>query len=277
MSLDKTPKKSDRFQIMAAVLFMTLFAAVFLIVVVPKDSIKSFVCNYARDFDAFAQTCSNLPATIGSEGSDSIVTSKITSACLDAQGLKISIAFDTPLTGVANIQVFSTGEDFFPSEQGISDSFKMNLIIPSAADHLDIIIPVDSMPVGEQIFGNIVISDEGVSSYVAYSMNVSDCSTTSVPPPDLTPNKIPILNSATCLPSRQLMIAFEFEGPVLGQYRALVADTPYQLASVINQPALWFFSGEPPPEGPIVIRLVSAIDQVVVFEETYTPPVCGGT
>jgi hypothetical protein len=54
----------------------------------------------------------------------------------------------------------------------------------------------------------------------------------------------------------------------------LVADIPYELASVINQPATLFFSGEAPPEGPVVIRLVSAIDEVTVFEETYTPPVC---
>ena len=73
------------------------------------------------------------------------------------------------------------------------------------------------------------------------------------------------------------MIAFEFESQVLGQYRASVGDTPYQLASVINQPATLFFSGEPPPEGPIVIRLVSVTDEAMVFEETYSPPFCGTT
>lgn len=70
------------------------------------------------------------------------------------------------------------------------------------------------------------------------------------------------------------MIAFEFEGPVLGQYRALVDEMPYQLASVINQPAMLFFSGQPPTDGPVVIRLISATDEEIVFEETYTPPAC---
>jgi hypothetical protein len=196
---------------------------------------------------------------------------------LDTDGLKISVAFDEPLVGASNVQVFTTGDDYFPSEQGISDSFRMNMTISDASDHLDILIPVDSMPVGEQIFGNIAISNGGVSSFVAYSMNVSDCSITDVPPLNLTPNESPTIRSATCLPSRHLMIAFQFESPVLGQYRVLVADIPYQLASVINQPATLFFSGEPPPEGPIVIRLISAIDEIVVLEETYTPPVCGST
>jgi hypothetical protein len=276
MSLDKIPK-TDRFQVMTAVLFMTLFAAVFLIIVVPKDNLRNFMCTYVRDFDAFAQMCSISSLPPLATGSDQLVAARITSACLDSEGLKMTVTFDEPLVGTSNIQVFSTGEDYFPSEQGISDSFRMNLAIPSAADHLDIIIPVDSMPAGEQIFGNIVINDEGVSSYVAYFVDVSNCSSTSVPLPNLTPNEVPIISSATCLPSRQLMIAFEFEGAVLGQYRALVADTPYQLASVINQPAMLFFSGEPPPEGPIVIRLISATDEVVVFEETYTPPVCSST
>ena len=64
---------------------------------------------------------------------------------------------------------------------------------------------------------------------------------------------------------------------MLGQYRALVGDMPYHLASVINQPAMLFFSGQPPPNGPIVIKLISATDKVVLFEETYTPPVCSDT
>jgi hypothetical protein len=134
------------------------------------------------------------------------------------------------------------------------------------------------MPVGAQIFGNIIVSDgEGVISHVAYLINVDDCSAVNPPLPDETLISIagiPAIYSATCLPNQQLMIAFEFDKPVLGQYQALVADLPYQLASVVSQPTMLFFSGESPPEGSVVIRLVSAIDQVVVFEESYTPPVC---
>ena len=275
MSSEKT-RTSDRFQIITAVLFMSLFAALLLVLAMPKNQVTGLVCNYMGDSAVFARMCSSVPSPVV-QGPDMLVTSRITSACLDTDGLKISVAFDEPLVGASNIQVFTTGDDYFPSEQGISDSFRMNMTILDASDHLDILIPVDSMPVGEQIFGNIAISNGGISSFVAYSMNVSDCSTNSGVPANLTPNELPIISSATCLPSRHLMIAFQFESPVLGQYRVLVADIPYQLASVINQPATLFFSGDPPPEGPIVIRLISAIDEIVVFEETYTPPVCGST
>jgi hypothetical protein len=182
-----------------------------------------------------------------------------------------------PLSGEARIQVFSTGPDFFPSSQGMTDTYEITTTLASAVDHLDVIIPVDAMPAEEQIFGNIFINDEELSSFVAYSINVSDCSASNGPPPNLTPNGVPIIRSATCLPSRQLMIAFEFEGPVLGQYRVLVADKPYQLASIVSQPAILFFSGEPPPEGPIVISLISATAQEVIFEENYTPPNCDAT
>ena len=274
MSSEKT-RTSDRFQIITAVLFMSLFAALLLGLAMPKNQVTGLVCNYMGDSAVFARMCSSVPSPVV-RGPDMLVTSRITSACLDTDGLKISVAFDEPLVGASNIQVFTTGDDYFPSEQGISDSFRMNMTISDASDHLDILIPVDSMPVGEQIFGNIEISSDSISSFVAYSMNVSDCSTNSELPANLTPNEIPIISSATCLPSSQLMIAFEFEGPVLGQYRALVADKPFQLASVINQPAMWFFSGEPPAEGPVLIRLISAIDETTFFEETYTPPACGG-
>jgi hypothetical protein len=271
MSLDKIPK-SDRFQIITAVVFMTLFAALFLIIAVPQY-ITGFVCSFTGNSPIFSRMCSNLPSPTP-PGASRIVASRVMFACLDSEGLKISVVFDEPLTGVSNMQVFTTGDDYFPSEQGISDSFKMNMSVPSVSDHLDFLIPVDAMPVGEQIFGNFFISDEGVSSFVAYSMNVTDCSITSAPPTGSTPNDIPTI-SATCLPSRHLMIAFQFDSHVLGQYRALVDDIPYQLASVINQPATLFFSGEAPPEGPVVIRLVSATNEVTVFEETFTPPDCG--
>ena len=273
MSSEKFPK-SDRFQIMTAVLLMSLFAAVFLIVVLPKDSITNFVCSYVRDDVGLAGMCSDMISTPTSAGSGEFVASKINFVCLDDQGLKISAVFDEPLTGVANVQVFSTGDDYFPSEQGLADSFKMSLTIPTEVDHLDLVIPVDAMPVGVQIFGNIVVSEEDVSSHVSYFMNVSDCARTGTLPPSLTLIGSPTIHSATCLPTQHLMIAFEFEESLPGQYQALVADTPYQLASVISQPAMLFFSGDPPPSGPIVIKLISAIDKEILFEETYIPPVC---
>jgi hypothetical protein len=275
MSSEKT-RTSDRFQIITAVLFMGLFAALFLIIALPENSMTSFVCSNMGGSTLFTQMCSNRTSP-APKGPGQFIPSRINLACVDEQGLKISIQFDQPLTGAAAIQVFSTGPDFFPSEQGMTDSYEISQTLTAAVDQLDLVIPVDAMPVGEQIFGNIFISDEDVSSFVAYSMLVSDCSTTSVLPPGSTPSETPTINNATCLPSRQMMIAFEFEQLVLGQYRAFVADIPYQLSSVVSQPSMLFFSGEPPPEGPIVISLVSATDGVTVFEETYTPPVCGAT
>ena len=275
MSLDKR-SKTDRFQTMTAVLFMGLFATVFLIITLPPGTVSRFVCNSARARDLFPQMCSAVPVPVP-DGPGQLVTSRITSACLNDEGLNISVAFDEPLTGASSLQVFTTGDDYFPSEQGISDSFRMSMTIPDAADELDFTIPVDLMPVGEQIFGNLVVNDNGSYSFVAYSIYVSDCSAPSVVPADPSPNDIPIIRSATCLPSRHLMIAFKFDGPVLGQYRASVNDMPYELASVINQPATLFFSGDTPPEGPVLIKLVSAADEVIVFEDTYTPPVCGGS
>lgn len=269
MSPEKTPT-SDRFQILTAVLFMSLFAALFLLVAVPKGAIRDFVCNYIGEFNGM---CSDQPSSEQVKP----VASRINSACVDSQGLRISVGFEEPLAGTAAIQVFSTGPDFFPSDQGMTDTYAINQTMTAAVDHLDLVIPVDSMPVGEQIFGNISVSEEGSYSHVAFILDVSDCSTTSNLPSTPTVTGVPTIQSATCLPSRQLMIAFEFEGPVLGQYQALISDIPYQLSSVVSQPTLLFFSGEPPPNGPIVISLVSATDQVVVFEETYTPPICGST
>ncbi|HSL46886.1 MAG TPA: hypothetical protein VK897_25840 [Anaerolineales bacterium] len=269
-------RKSDRFQIITAILFMGLFAALLLILAMPRNQITGFVCNSLGGARVFTQMCSHLPSP-ALAGSEELVASHITSACLDSEGLRISVAFAEPLVGASNIQVFTTGDDYFPSEQGISDSFRMSISLPDAADHLDILIPVDSMPVGEQIFGNILIRDQSVSSFVAYSIIVPDCSINNVSPATLSPEAVPTVRGATCLPDGHLMLAFLFEEPVLGQYRVLVDETPYQLASVINQPATLFFSGDAPPEGPVLVRLISATDDATVFEETYTPPVCGGT
>jgi hypothetical protein len=88
---------------MTAVLFMGLFAAVF-IAVAAKDNITSLVCNYASGYDGFSRICPNLPSPPSSLGSGQPVASRITAACLDSEGLNISVAFDEPLRGAANIQ-----------------------------------------------------------------------------------------------------------------------------------------------------------------------------
>ena len=274
MSSDKA-SKSDRSQTLTAVLFMGLFAAVFLIITLPKDSLTSSACNYVRDYGLFSRMCSGVPA-LTPDVSGEPIAARIVTACVDNQRLNVIVLIDEPLVGAANIQVFSTGPDFFPSEQGMTDTYEISRTITTAVDQLELLIPVDSMPVGEKIFGNIVFSREGAYNQMAYSLMVSDCSDTNALPPNPSDN-IPSIQSATCLPSRQLMIAFEFEGPALGQYRVLVDNIPYRLASIINQPATLFFSGEPLPGGPVVIRLVSATDDVTMLEEIYTPPACGDT
>ncbi len=130
MSSATTPK-SDLFQTAKAVLIMSLFALVFILIVVAKDNITSFACNDAR----LAGICSILTAPSASAGSDQLIASRLTSACVDPHGLKISVAFDVPMKGVANVQVFTTGDDYFPSDQGLADSVRTNTVIPSETDH----------------------------------------------------------------------------------------------------------------------------------------------
>jgi hypothetical protein len=257
---------------MTAVLFMGFFAVVFLIAMAPRGSITGFVCNYA----GFARMCSNVSAGATPVPSSEFVTARINSACVDTQGLKMSVGFDIALTGEALIQVFSTGTDFFPSARGLTDTYEINRTLTPPVDHLDLVIPVESMSGGELIFGNVVVSGDRASSYVTYLINISNCSVSSVLPSIPPPTGNISIHSATCLPNKQLMIAFAFEEPVLGQYQALVADTPYTLASVVTQPAVLFFAGKPPSQGPVVAKLVSVMDESIVFEETYTPPVCDG-
>ena len=270
-----TTNESDRSQTLTAVIFMSLFAAVLLIFVTAKDRIGSFFCSN----EAFAGMCSDQYPADTIAIPNQLINSEIVSACVDTQGLKISIALDAPLAGVANIQVFTTGEDVFPSEQGMADSFRTSMAIPGSTAQLDFLIPVESMPVGERIFGNIVTSQEKVvSSHAAYFVEVSDCSLAgeTIPNPTLITDyaNVPTGYKATCLAGNRVMIGWEFDKPVLGQYRALVAGIPYHLASIGNQPVVLFFSGDAPPDGPISIQLVSGTDQTILFEETFTAPIC---
>ena len=92
------------------------------------------------------------------------------------------------------------------------------------------------------------------------------------------PDGIPVILNSTCVgksESKQLMIVFEFEQGVIGDYEALVADIPYELAPVTSYPNRLYYFGTPPPQGPITIRLVSTSNQAIAYEEMYTPVVCG--
>jgi hypothetical protein len=102
-----------------------------------------------------------------------------------------------------------------------------------------------------------------------------------VPPVVEPPNNLdgtPVIINSTCVgkgAAKQLMVVFEFDQDVAGEYAALVADIPYQHTPVGDQPNRLFYFGTPPPQGPITIKLVSITDLAIAFEETYTPVVCG--
>jgi hypothetical protein len=268
-----TPK-SDRAQILIAVLFMSLFASAFVLGIAVKDNITGFICRY----EVLDRVCTALSPSSLPISSDPLITSQITSACVGDDGLQISVDFGPPSIGEASIQVFTTGEDVFPSELGMQDSFGMSMTMSDAADQLGFVIPVESMPVGEHIFGNIVVTNEGaISSHVAFFIRVSDCSsadTVASNPTLLAADASPIAYRTTCLPDNRLMIAFEFDTPMFGQYQTLIASLPYQLVSVGNQPAILFFSGDAPVDEPAIIRLISVTTQTVLLEESFTPPVC---
>jgi hypothetical protein len=272
MSSVTTPK-SDRSPTLTAVLIMTLVAAGFVMLIIVKDKIADLACQYP----ALEILCAGQAApAIDSEG---LTPSMLSSACVDARGLQISVALGSPLAGRADVQVFTTGQDVFPTDRGMSDTLDMSLDISAPTSQLDLVLPVQSMPVGEYIFGNIVTSQENaISSYVAYFISVSDCSTSDAASPNPTlvssHENLPLTHSVTCLPGNKLMVVFEFDQPAFGQYQATVEGIPYELVSVGDQPAALFFSGEHPGEKPAAIRLVSATDQAVVFETSSSPPVC---
>jgi hypothetical protein len=269
MPVEKS-QNSDRFQIVIAVAFMGFLAVLLLVVLVSRTTLRTTLCG----FEILSPICSNQQPVVALPQSEEFIPSRIDIACVDAEGLKVTILFDEPVTGEALVQVFSTGPDFFPSEQGMTDTYEISTRFDNSSEQMELVIPVDSMPVGEPIFGNIVLNEEGFYSHVAYLVDVSDCAHAGEPSSNSTPAGIPIIYSATCLSGDQMMIAFEFDDAVPGQYQAMVANMPYQLAAVVSQPALLYFSGYRPPEGPTLIRLVSAIDQSVLLEETYNPPVC---
>ena len=94
----------------------------------------------------------------------------------------------------------------------------------------------------------------------------------------LAPDHTPEIINATCVgkgAGKQLMIVFKFDQDVIGEYAALVADIPYELASVTQYPDRLYYFGTPPPQGPITIKLVSTSNQAIAYKEIYTPVVCG--
>lgn len=266
-----TTPKSERSQTLTAVIFMSLFVTVFVIIILAREGSWRFVCQY----EGLEGLCTD-PSSVSIPGvSDPLIASEVISACVDADGLRLSVAFGSPLAGEADIQVFTTGEDVFPSERGMSDTFITTTAIPAETDHLDIEIPVESMSVDEHVFGNITVRTENVvSSHVSYFVIVSGCSAVSSPATTAANDNHPTTYRMTCLANERLMIAFEFDQPVFGQYQTLVGNQPFALASVGNQPAILFFSGDFLADGPTTIKLISATSQIVLLEETVSLPDC---
>jgi len=94
----------------------------------------------------------------------------------------------------------------------------------------------------------------------------------------LAPDRAPEIINTTCVGKgdfKQLMVVFEFDQDVIGEYAAFVADIPYELAPVASNPERLYYYGTPPPQGPITIKLVSTSHQEIAYEGIYTPVVCG--
>jgi hypothetical protein len=98
---------------MLAVVFMGLFAAVFIMVSLPKNKMAAFVCDFAGEPNRFAQICSDSSFAIPTVTPGQLIAFTIDSACVDKEGLKIAITFHGSLTSEAHIQIFSTGPGFF--------------------------------------------------------------------------------------------------------------------------------------------------------------------
>jgi hypothetical protein len=88
-----TTKKSDRYQILMAVLLMSAFATALLILGTTRDRIGRFLCGYMD----IGEICSNTPSANTVNASGELIDSQIISACVDTDGLKISVAFGAPL------------------------------------------------------------------------------------------------------------------------------------------------------------------------------------
>jgi len=243
------------------------------------DEVVSWVvCDVANGEtnDELDEACANLlpppspepeslPAPIS-------ISSTITSACLDNNQLMLSVKFDAPFTGEVRIQVFFQDGGWY--EYGTATT------IASPTDHLDIILPGVAIPVGGRISGNLSAHGLGIVSYVEYRLNVLDCFPSAAvvlpPTPTSTPNPdgIPVIINSFCVggKTKQLMVVFQFEQDVTGEYEAFVADMPYQLAPVADQPKRLFFFGTPSPGGgkPKIV-LQSLPDHALVFAENAYP------
>lgn len=87
-------------------------------------------------------------------------------------------------------------------------------------------------------------------------------------PTESVAGEIPKIINSECVSKTQLMIVFEFENPVQGEYELFVNGAPYQITPVGGRPErLFFFGAAPPGGGKPIIRLQSLPNHDLVLEE----------
>jgi len=94
----------------------------------------------------------------------------------------------------------------------------------------------------------------------------------------LAPDRVPEIINTMCVgkgESKQLMIVFEFEQDVIGQYEVFVDDIQYKQETVAHPRRLFFFGTAPPDGGMPHILVQSLPNYAVVFDVTdYEVPQC---
>ena len=91
----------------------------------------------------------------------------------------------------------------------------------------------------------------------------------SIPTSTPNPDGAPYILNDQCVSKTQLMIVFEFDNAVIGQYELFVNDAPYEIAPVGGRPErLFFFGAAPAGGGKPNIRLQSLPDHNLIMEVT---------
>ena len=235
------------------------------------------VCWFAGDEiqDEFDEACTNLIPTSEPVSPPNPISYNV--ACGPGYQLLISIEYRRPWTGEVELRIYGRTSAYSAEATIIPDAaqpsrFEFVLAQGPQEDvisDLDIILwQPDRMGGREEAIEAIL----GVNIPACAPPLVVDAEAPSAPTPTFTPNPdgAPAIINSFCVggKSKQLMIVFEFEQDVTGQYAAFVADMPYQLAPVPDQPKRLFFFGTPfPGGGKPAIVLFSLPDQVIVLAE----------
>ena len=264
----------------AGALLMLIFVAMCIIFALPFTSFEQEICDFLF---AHGFACNE-----GTNASAVVPLINPVSYC-DGNDLVISFPFNQPMNGNYELdwQDDMGKNTLYTRASGeTSLDFRIAGVLPGrevpSIRHIWLILE-DGTPYGNKFYERTFGADElhwaACSTHNEEQVALPDAiilepvalpTITPVPNPD----GIPVIFTATCLQSKQLMLTFQFEKDVSGEYDLLVADISYQGTPVKNQPQRLFFFGNPPPEGPIKVRLVNRDTGEAVLEESYTPPVC---